>query len=448
MPATEAIVFYDPSYEALRRSDMEQLQVERLQITLNRACRNVAFYEKTLTRAGFDVGRIKTVADLRQLPLTTKDDLRRAYPYGMFAVPLRDIVRLHATSGTTGMPIVTGYTRNDVRLWASLVARQLVAVGISDHDVVQIAFSYGLFTGGLGFHYGAERLGASVIPASASPSPREQNQILKDYKATALLTMPSYALTMAHHLEAMGIHPEQLVLRVAILGAEPWSEELRQRLQTRFHVRAYDTYGVAEIMGPGISGECDQQCGLHLNEDHFIAEVIDPDSGEPLGPGETGELVLTTITKEGFPLVRYRTGDLTRLDPEPCACGRTLVRMARVSGRTDDLIFLNGVKVLPSHVEAVLQGAQGIEPDFRIVLERDGDAEVMRVQVAPSPDAGRFDEIRALELLQRDLSQRLVDELRVPVNLTFVEAATVRPATPANAKKRYAVVDQRPRTPG
>jgi phenylacetate-CoA ligase len=422
---------------------MEQLQVERLQITLNRVYRNVAFYRQAFDRARVDVERIKSVADMRHLPLTTKADLRQAYPYDMFAVPLRDIVRLHATSGTTGTPIVTGYTRNDVSHWAALVARQLVAVGITEHDVVQVAFGYGLFTGGLGFHYGAERLGASVIPASASPHAREQLRIMKDYKATALLTMPSYALTMAEHLERLGLHPEQLALRVGILGAEPWSEEVRQRLQERLHLRAYDTYGVAEIMGPGISGECHCQCGLHLNEDHFIPEIIDPESGEPLLAGETGELVLTTVAKEGFPLVRYRTGDLTHLLPGACACGRTLVRMARVEGRTDDLIFLNGLKVFPSQVESVLQQVAGIEPDYRIVLEREGDAEIMRVQVAPSPEGGRFDEIRALEDLKNELSRRLSDDLQVPVRVTFVEASSVKRQGDGGGKKRYEVIDHR-----
>jgi phenylacetate-CoA ligase len=433
-------MMYDRRYETMSREDMEQLQIERLQTTLNRVYRNVSFYRQAFDRARVDVEKIKSVADMRHLPLTTKGDLLEAYPYSMFAVPLRDIVRLHATSGTTGAPIVTGYTRNDVNHWSALVARQLVSVGITEHDVVQIAFSYGLFTGGLGFHYGAERIGASVIPASASTNAREQNLIMKDYKATALLTMPSYALTMADSLERMGIHPEQLVLKVGILGAEPWSESVREMLQSRLHVKAYDTYGVAEIMGPGISGECPGQCGLHLNEDHFIPEIVDPDTAQPVPAGETGELVLTTIAKEGFPLVRYRTGDLTRLIEGPCACGRTLVRMARVSGRTDDMLFVNGLKVFPSEVEAVLLEAQGIEPGYRIVLEREAETDVMRIQVAPSPETGHFDEIRGLELLREQLSRRLSERLQVPVRVAFVEAASIRTRS---GKKRYEVADHR-----
>ncbi|MEW6751438.1 MAG: phenylacetate--CoA ligase [Candidatus Latescibacterota bacterium] len=433
-------MIYDPACEALPRQDMEQLQIERLQTTLNRAYRNVAFYRQAFDRACVDIERIRSVADMRVLPFTTKADLRQAYPYGMFAVPLRDIVRLHATSGTTGTPIVTGYTRNDVGHWSALVARQLVAVGITEHDVVQIAFHYGLFTGGLGFHYGAERIGASVIPASAGTHAREQNLIMKDYKATALLATPSYALTMANALERMGIHPEQLALKVGVLGAEPWSEAVREALQSRLRVPVYDTYGVAEIMGPGISGECTEQCGLHLNEDHFIPEIVDPQTALPLPAGQTGELVLTTVTKEGFPLVRYRTGDLTHLCEGPCRCGRTLVRMARVSGRTDDMLFVNGQKVFPSEVEAVLLQVAGIEPGYRIVLEREAETEVMRVQVAPSAESGLFDEIRGLERLREDLERRLCEHLEVPTRVTFVEASSLRAQT---GKKRYEVVDHR-----
>jgi phenylacetate-CoA ligase len=263
---------------------------------------------------------------------------------------------------------------------------------------------------------------------------------MKDYKATVLLTMPSYALTMANHLTQMGIHPEQLVLRVGILGAEPWSEAVRQMLQERLHIEAYDTYGVAEIMGPGISGECTEKDGLHLNEDHFVPEIIDPDTAEPVPMGQTGELVLTTVTKEGFPLVRYRTGDLTRLIEGPCACGRTLVRMARVSGRSDDMLFVGGRKVFPSEVEAVLMEVRGIAPGYRIVLEREADTEVMKIQVAPSPEMGLFDEIRGLEHLRNDLSRRLSAELAIPTQVVFVEESSVRVQ---NGKKRYEVVDHR-----
>jgi phenylacetate-CoA ligase len=431
----------DREAETMVRAELEQVQMERLQMTLNRVHRNVAFYKDAFEKAGVDIEKVTSPADLRRLPFTTKDDLRKAYPYDMFAVPLRDIVRLHATSGTTGKPIVTGYTRNDVNVWAGLVARQLSAVGVTEHDVVQVAFNYGLFTGGLGFHYGAERVGASVIPASpAGGHARDQIRIMKDYKATVLTTMPSYALAMASVQGEMDLRAEQLFLRVGIFGAEPWSEAVRAILEEKFHIKAYDTYGVAEVIGPGVAAECGERNGLHINEDHFMVEVIDPATLQPARPGQTGELVFTTLTKEGFPLIRYRTGDLSCILEGTCACGRTLVRMSRVSGRTDDLIFFRGNHLFPSQVQEVLLAAERITPEYQIVLSREDGVDTMEVRVAISEGTHNIDEVGKLVHLQNEIAEQLRRRLRLTAKVSFVEASSLRPAV---GRKACRVVDNR-----
>ena len=433
-------MIYDRDIETLTRDDMGQLQIERLQATLNRVYTNVAFYHEAFDRAKVDIEQVRTLDDIRRLPFTTREDLRASYPYGMFAVPLRDIVRMHATSGTTGKPIVTGYTRNDITLWSVLIARQLAAVDITEHDVVQVSFNYGLFTGGLGFHYGAERIGASVIPASAAGGQvREQNLIMKDYKATVLAAMPSYGLAMANLLDDMGIRPDELVVRCGVFGGEPWSEALRGLLQEKLHIKAYDSYGVAELLGPGVAGECTEQKGLHVHDDHFIVEVIDPRSHEPVAPGATGELVFTTITKEGCPLVRYRTGDLASLVDGPCRCGRRLTRISRVSGRTDNQIFFGGARFFPSQVQEVLLAVEGIEPDYELVLAREGGAETLEVKVAIS-EGVPFDEVRKLVQYKTAVAEQLHKRLGITARVTFVEAASLRGR---GAGKTGAVVDKR-----
>ncbi len=434
---------YCADIETMARDELEQLQIERLQATLNRVYRNVAFYKDAFDRAKVTIDAVRSVDDLRRLPLTTKDDLREAYPYDMFALPLRDIVRIHATSGTTGRPIVTGYTRNDVHTWAELMARQLCAVGITDHDVVQVAFSYGLFTGGLGFHYGAEHIGASVIPSSpGGGNVLARDVIMKDYKATALVTTPSYAVTMANLLPHAGIHPEELSLRCGMFGGEPWSESLRELLERKLRIDAYDAYGVAELMGPGVAAECTEKDGLHINEDHFIVEVIDPRSLDPVPPGQTGELVFTTVTKEGFPLIRYRTGDLAGLLESPCRCGRTLRRMSRVSGRTDDKFFFHGTHLLPSQIHEVLLQAEGIQPDYRIVLTREDGVDAMEVKVAISEGIAGFDEVGTLVKMKDDIAQRLHERLGVQARVSFVEASSIRAP---DGGKRSPVLDLRER---
>ena len=328
-------IIYDPRSEKIPRDELDQLQIERLQSTLNRVYRNVAFY-----RAAFDAHRInlegiRDVRSLAELPFTTKDDLRKSYPYDMFAVPLKDIVRIHSTSGTTGKPVVVGYTRNDLKAWTECTARVLAAAGITEHDVVQIALDYSLYAGGFGFHQGAELIGASVIPASLTASIEKQIVIMRDFKTTALISTPSHAMNIATGLEEMGVRPEQLRLRLGLFSGERWGEQLRQQIEQRLRITATDTYGLTEILGPGIAGECHLRRGLHINEDHLIVEVVDQKTLKPVAAGEEGELVFTTITKEGFPLIRYRTGDISSVDPAPCPCGRTFARMARVTGRTD-----------------------------------------------------------------------------------------------------------------
>lgn len=425
--------------ETMPREKLEQLQLERLQATLHRIYKNVAFYKQSFDGAGIDIENITTLAHLADLPFTTKDDLRKSYPYDLFAVPLKDIVRIHSSSGTTGKPIVVGYTKNDLANWAESTARFLVSAGVSDHDFIQIAFDYGLFTGGFGFHYGAEHVGASVIPASSGGSIQKQITIMKDYKTTVLASTPGYAMRIAKGLDEMHLHPSSLNLKIGIFGAEPWSEHVREELESKLRIRAFDTYGLSEIMGPGVSGECAERTGLHVNEDQVIVEVIDPVTLRPAAPGTEGELVFTNITKEGCPLIRYRTGDIARLIPGSCPCGRTHVRMSRVVRRTDDIIVFMGTKVAPAQVEAVLANAEGVEPMFKIVLDNAHGAETMEIKVAVS-DGIAIDEIKVLEDLKTDISRQLSSELGLNAKVTLVERSSL--ATHDGSKQRP-IVDNR-----
>ncbi|MDC7233933.1 MAG: phenylacetate--CoA ligase, partial [Spirochaetales bacterium] len=359
-------MIYSKDNETMLREDLEQLQVERLQMTLHQVYKNVSFFKHLYDEKGIDIAGIKSLDDLKTLPLTSKDDLRKSYPYEAFAVPLRDIVRIHSTSGTTGHPIVVGYTKHDIKVWSSLTARVLSAVGITDHDLVQIAFDYSHSTGGLGFHYGAEEIGASVIPA-AGEDIMKQVQIMKDYRSSALISTPGYALHLISALEEKGMNPQELNLSIGLFGSEPWSETLRSEVEARLKIKAFDNYGLSEIIGPGVAFECENHNGMHVNEDHFIVEVIDPETGELLPEGETGELVFTTITKQGFPLIRYRTGDISCLLKGECSCGRTGRRIARISGRSDDMIIVDGNNLFPSQLESVLFEIEGVEPHFQII---------------------------------------------------------------------------------
>lgn len=416
-------MIWQPKYETMDRAALEQLQLERLQATLTRVSRNVPFYRKKFEEVGVDPDEFRSLEDVRRLPFTTKADLRENYPYGMFAVPLREVVRLHASSGTTGKPVVAGYTKNDIARWTDLTARVLAAAGVTKDDVIQITLGYGLFTGGFGFHYGAEHLGASVIPSS-SGNTRRQIMIMQDYKTTTLVSTPSYALYLADAMDEMGVNANALGLKYALCGAEVWSEGMRREIQDRLKVMATDNYGISEVMGPGVAGECLERSGLHVNEDHFLVELINPETLEPAAPGQIGELVLTTLAKEAFPLIRYRTGDLTTLIPGACPCGRTFVRMGRVLGRADDMFTVKGVNVFPSQVETVLFGIPGLEPHYQIVLEREGALDRATVFAEVATEL-LVDRIREAQAIQETIKKRLFSELGVHFEVRLVEGKSL-----------------------
>ncbi len=405
--------------ECMSREDLEQLQLERLQATLYRVGTHVPFYRNKFFEMKLDHESFGSLDDLRRLPFTTKQDLRDNYPYGLFAVPLRDVVRIHSSSGTTGMATVVGYTGNDIRTWSNLVARILTAAGVTKDDVIQIAFGYGLFTGGFGLHYGAERIGASVIPISAGNT-RRQIQIMQDFKTTALVCTPSYALKMADVMMDMGINPSGLSLKYGLFGAEPWSERMRRQINERLNIIATDNYGLSEVMGPGVAGECLECNGLHVNEDHFLVEILDPETLEPVAPGETGELVITTLTKEAFPVIRYRTRDLTRFLLEPCPCGRTMRRIQRITGRTDDMLIIKGVNVFPTQIESILFDIEGTQPHYNLVIDRvqNEDRLTVLVEVVESLF---FDEMKKQRLVIEQIKKRLASELGVGVEVKLVE---------------------------
>jgi phenylacetate-CoA ligase len=429
------------SYERLGREDLEQIQVERLQATLNRACQNVAFYRENYERLGIDIGTVKSLADLAELPFTTKEDLRESYPYGMFAVPLKDIVRIHSTSGTTGKPIVVGYTAGDISVWTSLVARVLRAADVTEADLVQIAFNYNLSSAALGLHYAAESIGASVIPSSGESVAR-QVAVMRDYKTTALVCTPSYAIHIASYLREMKIHPDELRLRAGLFGAESWSEALRDEIERGLHLKAFDNYGLTELIGPGVAFECSERDGLHVNEDHFIMEVIDPATLRPVPPGGEGELVFTTITKQGFPLIRYRTGDVSSVMEGSCPCGRKLARMRRVSGRVDDMIIVDGVNISPSQIEDVLLKVEGLEPFYRIIIDREEGTDTIEVQAEVSSDFPYLDEPVKVSGLRTRLQSLLDESLGLRTRATLVERETLERS---EGQKLRPVVDRRPK---
>jgi len=429
----------EKDFETLPRDELEQLQVEKLQSTLYRVYRYVSFYKQSFDSHGVNIETIKSIKDLAKLPFTTKEDLRKSYPYDMFAVPLRDILRIHSTSGTTGKPIIVGYTKNDLRHWTDCTARLLAAAGVDEHDVVQIAFPFNLFTGGFGFHQGAEQIGASVIPSSTS-APEKQIMIMKDFKTTVLICAPSYAVNIASTLGDLQVHAESLNLKVGLFGAEPRSENLRSQLAEGLHIAALDNYGLTEVIGPGVAGECEHKNGLHVNEDHFVVEVVDSKTMAPLPLGQEGELVFTTITKEGFPLIRYRTGDISSLIEEPCPCGRTTRRMRRVTGRTDDLIFIKGQKVFPSQIEEILLEAEGTAPHYRILLDRQDGNDTMEVQVEISESFPAFDELKNLERLRDTITRQIEVVLGVDAKVTLVEPRSLLRDSGAKVRR---VIDNR-----
>lgn len=417
-------MIWNDEFETLPREAIESLQLKRLQQTLSRVCATVPFYRDSFKKAGISQEDIKSLADLQRLPFTLKQDMRDNYPYGLFAVPLEQIVRIHASSGTTGKPTVVGYTRRDIDTWTELMARSFVAAGANKGDVIHNAYGYGLFTGGLGAHYGAEKLGASVIPMSGGNT-KKQLMIMQDFGSTVLTCTPSYSLFLAEVAAEEGIDIRALKLKVGILGAEPWSEKMRHEIEEKLNIKAIDIYGLSEILGPGVGIECiEAQNGLHIWEDHFIPEIINPETCEVLPPGEKGELVITTITKEGIPLIRYRTRDITRLIMEPCVCGRTHARIERLSGRSDDMLIIRGVNVFPSQIESVLFNIEGVEPHYQLIVEREGNLDTLEVQVEVNEQTFS-DEIKVLQELTAKIRKDIKDLLGVTCKVRLVEPKSI-----------------------
>ncbi|MFH2066670.1 MAG: phenylacetate--CoA ligase [Pseudomonadota bacterium] len=417
-------MIFNIEYETMPREALEAIQLRRLQATLERVYATVPFYQKKFEEAGITPSEIKTLKDLQKLPFTTKQDLRDNYPFGMFAVPMDNVVRIHASSGTTGQPTVVGYTARDIGTWSELMARSLAAGGAWRGDIIHNAYGYGLFTGGLGVHYGAEKLGASIIPVSGGNTKR-QIVIMKDFGPTILTATPSYTLHLAEVAEEMGVSFKDLKFKFGIFGAEPWSENMRQEIENKLNITAVDIYGLSEVMGPGVAIECYQaKKGLHVFEDHFIAEIINPETGDVLPYGEVGELVFTSITKEAFPVIRYRTRDISALNPEPCICGRSHVRMKRVSGRTDDMLIIRGVNVFPSQIESVLMQVDGVAPHYQLVVDRKDNLDTLSVLV--EVDEKLFsDEVRNLQNLEKKISKDIKELLGVSAAVKLVEPKTI-----------------------
>ncbi|MBQ4601582.1 MAG: phenylacetate--CoA ligase [Clostridia bacterium] len=393
-------MFFQKDIETLPRKKIEEIQLERLKYIVDYCIKNVPFYAKRLGEAGVTAEKIKSLSDIQYIPYTNKSDIRDNYPYGLFAQPLKNIVRIHASSGTTGKPTVVGYTKNDINNWSDCVARLCMAVGVTDEDVAQISFGYGLFTGALGLHYGLEKIGCSVIPIS-SGNTEKQAMILKDFGASVLVSTPSYAMYMSEVAHEMGITNDELNLRIGLFGSEGCTNELRDKIEKGFGLFSTDNYGMSELMGPGVSGECQYRCGLHFAEDHFLPEIINSETGERKGEGEYGELVITTLTKEGIPMLRYRTKDITKLTYDACKCGRTHARMDKVSGRSDDMLKIRGVNVFPSQIESVMANIEGISPHYELVLTRKNYTDYLEVRIELTDaellvDYGKLDALRQL----------------------------------------------------
>lgn len=429
---------YDIDFETMPREGLAAIQLRRLQNTVERVFATVPHYRKSFDKAKLKPEDIKSLDDLRRIPFTTKQDLRDNYPYDMFAVPMEQVVRIHASSGTTGKPTVVGYTKRDIDTWADLMARSLAAAGGTNGDIIHNAFGYGLFTGGLGAHYGAERLGASVIPVSGGNTKR-QITIMQDFKPTLLCGTPSYILHLAEVAEEMGVDFAELSFKSGIFGAEPWTEKMRRELESKLHLKAVDIYGLSEVIGPGVSIECyEEQKGLHVFEDHFIVEVVDPDTLEPLPHGEAGELVFTSITKEAFPVIRYRTKDITSLNPVPCTCGRTHIRMNKPSGRTDDMLIIRGVNVFPSQIESVLMENKEILPHYQLEVDRKDNLDTLTVKVEIN-DTLFSDDIKGLQAMEKKISHDIKESLAVSARVRLVEPKTIQ----RSQGKAVRVIDKR-----
>lgn len=429
-------MIWNETKECMSRDEMRNLQSARLRKMVDRVYHNVEFYRKKMQRLGIEPGDIRGIEDLNRLPFTTKNDLRDNYPFGLFAIPESEVVRLHASSGTTGKATVVGYSRRDIEIWQECVARVLAMAGIGKQDKIQVSYGYGLFTGGLGLHYGAENLGATVIPMS-SGNTRKQITMMEDFGSTVIACTPSYLLHLTEALEEAG-KLDKIKLKAAILGAEPWTENMRNEIESKLHIKAYDIYGLSEIMGPGVAADCEYHSGLHVYEDHFIPEIINTETLEPVPEGDTGELVITTITKEALPLFRYRTKDLTSITYDKCECGRTLARISRFKGRSDDMLIIRGVNVFPSQVEAALLEISETSPHYLLIVDRINNLDVLEVWVEVEE---RFfsDEIRALEDLTKKISHILQTALGLAVKVKLVEPKTIE-RSEGKAKR---VIDKR-----
>ncbi|SNB74912.1 phenylacetate--CoA ligase family protein [Thermoflexus hugenholtzii] len=446
-------MYWNEEMETMPRDRLERLQLERLQRIVDYVYHRVPHYRRKMDEAGVKPSDIRHLQDITKLPFTSKADLRETYPFGMFAVPLNQVIRIHASSGTTGKPTVVGYTRNDLEVWAEVCARCLVLSGARPGEVFQNAYGYGLFTGGLGMHYGAEKLGMVVVPVSGGNTSR-QLMILKDFGTHVMACTPSYALVIADALLSNGYRPGDLNLRVFILGAEPWTEGMRREIEEKLGVHAVNIYGLSEVIGPGVSNECiEAKNGSHIFEDHFLVEVVNPATGEPVPPGTVGELVFTTLTKEAMPVIRYRTGDLASIDPTPCVCGRTFVRMSRVLGRTDDMLIIRGVNVFPSQVEAALVGLPHVAPHYQLVVTREGRLDQLEVKVEVTEAFFRevggellagevFESIEAVQGLREKVNQVLDEALGIHVKVTLTPPNTL-PRSEGGKLRR--VVDMRPK---
>lgn len=430
-------MIWNPTKETMPREAMRALQGERLRKLVDRVYHNVPFYRHKMQELGLTPDDIQRVDDIVKLPFTTKQDLRDNYPYGLFATPMSEIIRLHASSGTTGKPTVVGYTRKDLSVWSEMIARSLTAFGADKHDMFSVAYGYGLFTGGLGLHYGVEKLGATVVPMSSGNTDK-QIQLMHDFGPTAVACTPSFALYLAEKIEQSGYSIDEFKLRIGIFGAEPWTEAMRGEIERKLRLKAYNIYGLSEIMGPGVSHECQQKDGSHIIEDHFLPEIISPDTLQPLPYGEQGELVFTTLTKEGLPLLRYRTKDLCSLTDAPCACGRTNVRMSRIVGRSDDMLIIRGVNVFPSQVESVILELEEFEPHYLLVVDRKGILDTLEIQVELR-EGYYADEISVIQALRGKLAHRLQSVLGLGADIKIVEPGTIA----RSEGKAQRVVDKR-----
>ncbi len=429
--------YFDEKNECMPQNEKAKLQLTRLKEIVKLAYDKVPFYKKKFDNLGIKPSDINTLKDLERFPFTTKDDLRDNYPFGLFTVPMKDIVRIHSSSGTTGKPTVVGYTRKDIDTWAQLMARTLACCGADQNSIVQNAYGYGLFTGGLGAHYGAEKLGATVVPISGGNTKR-QIMVMQDFQSTVLCCTPSYSLFIAEVLQEEGIELSTLNLKSGVFGAEPWSSNMRKEIEKRLNIKAYDIYGLSEVIGPGVSSECEAQNGLHIFDDHFYPEIIDPSTFEALPYGSKGELVFTTLTKEGFPVIRYRTKDITTLHADKCDCGRTHVRMDRVSGRTDDMLIIRGVNVFPSQIESVLMEVEEAEPHYLIVIDKRGSMDELEIQVEVN-ESIFSDEVKKLELLERKVKNEIESVLGLSAKITLVEPKSIE----RSVGKAKRVIDKR-----